>query len=890
MHQLRAFYKRVGAIFRRTHRDADLEDELRVHLDMLVEENISRGMAPAEARRAARLSLGGQDQIKEAVRDQRGLPFLESLVQDVRFALRMLRKNPGFTAAAVLTLALAIGVTTGIFTVVYGTLLRTLPFPEPSRLVQLSEIYQGHKEDMSVTASQLRRLHDFDRPFAAIAGFTNVHFNVAGSAGAEHVRAMPVSADFLRVLALHPEAGRDFAPEEDTGAGTQVALASHALAVRHFGSAQAAIGQTILLDGNPYTVIGVMPPQFPEAANILDGGTLFDLWIPLARVARTVGSGENIDVVARLRPGATWPEVSAATELAKVDFHKEFPGDAGESEHMAFLPLAELVGADLHSYLFTLFGATGFVLLIACANISNLLLARGSSRSREVAVRMALGASRGRLIRQLLTESTVIAVAGGALGFLLAAWTIPLLVAVTPTGSALDPTGIPRIHDIRVDGIILVFAVVISLLTGALFGIVPAFSAGNADLTLDLKEGSVSAGTGRRRARLRQGLVAAEFALSLVLLTGAGLMIATCARLLGTNPGFDPHHVLTLEFWLDGSSYDTTPKVAAFYDEIERKVSAIPGVQSAGIVGAGLPLERGGNEPVRIPGQTVRFAPNYREASPGYFRAMGMPLLQGRGILDSDTADSNHVVVINEAFIRNFLKGPNPIGVHVYVADVPYEVVGVVADAKSNLDQVARPAVFVPSAQTTYGVSALFEGWFPRHLAVRTSGDPLALSRAVRDAFRSVDSSIPIGATVSMDQMMSRSVALRSFIMFLLSLFAGLALILAAIGIYGVISYSVSQRTREIGIRIALGAHPSAILSMMLAQGLKLVVAGAAVGLIAAFMLVKLLQDLLFGVTMRDPLIFLLAAAVLVAVSLAACLIPARRAMRVDPVSAMRYE
>jgi predicted permease len=539
-----------------------------------------------------------------------------------------------------------------------------------------------------------------------------------------------------------------------------------------------------------------------------------------------------------------------------------------------------------------LFGATGFVLLIACANVSNLLLARGSARTREVAVRMAMGASRTRLLRQLLTESMLIAVAGGVLGIAVVREGITALVAVGPSGTAMGPVGIPRINDIRVDGTVLLFSLAISFLTGALFGVFPALFAGKTNLNTELREGSAGAGIGRGHARLRQALVAGEFALSLVLLTGAGLMIATCAKLLNTNPGFDPHHVLTMEFWLGGTTYDTTPKVAGFYSAVERKLAELPGVQAVGVVGAGLPLERGGNNGVRIPGpnQSKTWSTNYREASAGYFGAMGMAMREGRGILETDTNGSSRVVVVNEAFAKRYFPGQDAVGEHVFANNTLCEVVGVVADAKSRLDAAAVPSTFIPAAQASYGTSNLFEGWFPRRVVVRTAGDPLAFSRELKEAVASVDSSVATGTIISMDQMMSQSVGLREFMMMLLSLFGGLALILASVGIYGVISYAVSQRTREIGIRMALGARPGEVLGMILTQGLKVVMAGVILGGIAALMLTRLLQGMIYGVSVRDPLVFVIGTLALVAVSVAACYIPARRAMRVDPMVALRHE
>ena len=544
-----------------------------------------------------------------------------------------------------------------------------------------------------------------------------------------------------------------------------------------------------------------------------------------------------------------------------------------------------MIGQGMRPFLLVLLGAIGFVLLIACANVANLLLARGSSRGREIAVRVAMGASRARLVRQLLTESMLIALAGGALG---------LAVAGSGLGSllAMAPSTLPRVGDIRLDGWIFGFTFVISILTGAVFGIAPALYATKTNLNETLKEGEGRASAGAGRARLRQGLVIGEFALSLVLLSGAGLMIATFAKLINTNPGFDPHHVLTMQFWLTGSKYNSTPEIMRFYRAVEQRIEGLPGVTAAGVVAAGLPLERGGNNGVRIAGpkESEWISMDYREITPGYLQAIGTPLKQGRGFTQSDSEASNPVVIINEVAARKYFLDQSSIGKHLYVSGVLCEVVGVVGDAKSYMDKPAEPTTFIPAGQAKSGTSKLFEGWFPRSIVVRTMGKPLILSQALREALAEADPLVPTGAVRSMDQVLSHSLALRSFMMLLLTIFGGLALVLASVGIYGVISFAVSQRTREIGVRMALGAKPADVLRMILAEGLKLVAVGVVLGVAAALMLTRLLEGMVYGVSIRDPLIFLLVNLLMVAVSLAACYVPSRRAMRVDPLVALRYE
>jgi putative ABC transport system permease protein len=811
---------------------------------------------------------------------------MNTLWQDLRYAIRTLGKNKGFTAIAVLTIALGIGANTAIFTVVYGVLLRPLPFPQPDCIVQLAETYQAESDEMSVTWNQLERLRDFSQLFEHIAGYTDVGFNLATGNEAEHVRGVPASAEYFQVLGVHPALGRDFLPEEDRGDGLRVAILSHELWLRRFGGDAAIIGQKILLNGDAYTVIGLMPAGFdPRANSELNPGVRADVWVPLALVAKSAGSGENIGVIARLRPTVSTGQLRSQMDIVTRDFRVRYPNDVGQELVMSFRPYQAMIGAGMRPFLLVLLGAIGFVLLIACANVANLLLARGSSRGREIAVRVAVGASRSRLFRQLLTESMLIALAGGAIG---------LVVANAGLGSLLKmaPSNLPRLSDIRLDGWVFAFTFLISILTGAVFGIAPALYATKTNLSESLKEGEGRASAGTGRARLRQGLVIGELALSLVLLTGAGLLIATFEKLMNTNAGFDPHHVLTMQFWMTGSKYNSTPDVMKFYRAVEQRIEALPGVTAAGVVAAGLPLERGGNNGVRIAGpkESEWISMDYREITPGYFQAVGTALKQGRGFTDSDSGASNSVVVINEAAARKYFQDQSSLGRYLYISGVLCEVVGVVGDVKSYVDRPAEPTTFVPAAQAKLGTSKLFEGWFPRSIVVRTTGNPLLLNQALREALAATDPLVPTGAVRSMDQVLAHSLALRSFMMMLLSIFGGLALVLASVGIYGVISFAVSQRTREIGVRMALGARPADVLRMVLREGLKLVAVGVVLGVASALMLTRLLESMVYGVSVRDPLIFVLVNLLMVAVSLAACYVPARRATRVDPLVALRYE
>jgi putative ABC transport system permease protein len=811
---------------------------------------------------------------------------MTNLWQDLRYALRILRKSPSFTAVAVLTLALGIGANTAIFTIVYGVLLRPLPFPEPDRLVQLAASFKEQTDELSLNWTQLNRLYQHSSPFQHIAGFTETGYNLAVGNAAEHVNGMPVAADYFRVLQVPPVLGRDFVADDDRGEGQRVAIVSHGLWTRRLGADPRAIGRTILLNGEPFIMIGVMPKSFTSLGQLgAPDTTSPEIWTPLALVAKTAGSGTNIGVIARIKPGVTQAQLDAQMNLVEQDFETQFVRDFGHSLHVMFLPYQRMIGADVRPFLFVLFGAIGFVLLIACANVANLFLARGGLRGRENAVRTALGASRRRIFQQLLTESMLVALAGGAVG---------LLVAMVGLSSllALAPVDLPRASDLRLDPLAFAFTFALSLLTGALFGLAPAFDAVRSTINDSLKEspGRTSAAPGR--ARIRQALVVGEFAMSLVLLTGAGLMIATFSQLMRADAGFNPHPVLSMQFWLVGSKYKTSADIAGFYQALVQRQESIPGVQAAAIVAAGLPLERGGNNGVRIagPNSSEWYNADYREITPGYFRTMGIPLRQGRVFTDADTATTARVAVVNDAFAREHFPGRSALGEHLYISEVLCEIVGVVGDVKSYLDQPAPPTMFVPAAQAGFATSGLFEGWFPRSVVVRASVDPLSLSRAVRDAVVAVDPMVPTGQMRTLEQVLSRSLALRNFMRVLLTVFASLALLLASVGIYGVISYTVSQRTREIGVRMALGARPADVLRLVLAEGLKLILVGAALGLASAFALTKLLGGLLYGVSATDPLIFSLVTVMLVGVALAACYVPAHRAMRVDPIVALRYE
>src|SRR5258708_9044443 len=678
---------------------------------------------------------------------------MTTLGQDLRYGVRVLAKAPGFTAIAILTLALGIGANTAIFTIVYGVLLRPLAFPQPNGTLRLAESYKDLMDAKSLTAAELDRLRRYREPFEYIAGYTDVGYNLAAGNAAEHLRGTPVNAEYFRVLGVHPMLGRDFLDEEDRGEGQRVAIVSYGVWTRRLGGDPSKIGQTISLNGEPFTLIGVMPRDFSPIGDEGSPNTgTPEIWTPLALVAKTVGSGENIGALARLKPGVTRAQLEAQTQVVTEDFRREFPNDVGAELQLSFLPYRRMIGLDERPYLLVLLGAIGFVLLIACANVANLLLARGGMRGREISVRIAVGASRGRIFQQLLTESVLIALTGGALGLFAAYLGLGSLLAVAP----ID---LPRAESIHLDRAAFAFTFFCSLLTGAIFGLAPALRTASVSVTESLKEGGRT-GTSAGPARLRQGLVVAEFAMSLVLLTGAGLMIATFSKLLDTDPGFNPRPILSMQYWLIGSKYNSTPEIDTFNRALVQRLQSLPGVEAAGMIAAGLPLERGGNNGVRIAGLNASeyYNTDYREVSPGYFRAMRIPLRQGRLFSDADSSSSDRVVVVNEEFAREHFAGRSPLGGHLYVSgDLTCTVIGVVCDVKTYLDQPARPTTFISSAQASYGTSKLFEGWYPRSVVLRANVDPISLARAVRDTLASFDPLVPTGPVRSMQPLLSPS-------------------------------------------------------------------------------------------------------------------------------------
>jgi predicted permease len=877
---------RLRALFRKEELDRELSEEMAFHLEKQIEQNVAAGMSAEEARFAALRKFGGVEQTKEDCRDAWGLRFIDTLIQDIRFGLRQLRRNPGFTAVAVLTLALGIGANTAIFSVVNAVLLRPLAYQDAERLVVI--LHYGTSPVAPANFVDWRHQnHVFERMGAAEYWTPNL----AGIEKPEQISGLHVTSDILPLLGVQPLMGRMFLPEEDQRGREHEIVLSFRLWQQRFGGDPHILGQTMTLDGEKYTVIGVMPRDFRFAPF---WATKAVLWAPLPLADRIADrNGNSLRVFARLKPDVTLEQARAemATITARLD--QQYPGTNRE---YVVLPLKEKVVGDIRPALLVLLGAVGFVLLIACANVAHMMLARAAARQKEVAVRTALGAGRSRVIRQFLTESLLLTSMGAGVGLLLAVLAIRALIA-------LSPEGIPRVESISLDGHVLLFMLAVSVLTGLAFGLTPAWQATAFNLSGSLKDGGRGSTEGIRRNRLRSLLIASEFALALILLVGAGLMIRSFAALEAVDPGFDPHNVLSFVVNVTGSGVASGASRVAFFQELLERTRSLEGVRSASGINH-LPLAGDlwtrdyliEGKAVPLPGEVPEAV--YRVAMPGYFRTMNMTLLRGRDIAESDRMSAPAVVVINQEMARLCWPGADPLGKRIALADTLQNahwmtVVGVVKNVQEH--DWAAPLlseVYLPVLQTPeYFADA--HSQFPYlylTVVVRTSGDPAALMPAIRNEVRALDGTVTISQVQTMEQAVADATAQPLFYLLLLGTFAAVALVLAAVGIYGVVSYSVSRRTHEIGIRMALGAKRSDVLKLVTGQGMILALVGTAVGAVGALPLARLISSLLYGVHPTDPVTFGVVAGVLTAVALLACYIPARRAAKVDPIVALRNE
>lgn len=805
---------------------------------------------------------------------------METLWQDLRYGTRMLLTKPGFTLIAVITLALGIGATTAIFSIVNAVLLRPLPYPDANRLLYIGQQYRS----VLAGAGEPKFLfwREQSKSFEAMAAYSSygdTGGNLAGGGEPAFVRGLRVSEDFFRVLGVYPAVGRAFTGAEDTPGSARVAIMSDALWQSRFGGNPALLGQTVSLNDHPVTIVGIMPPRFHV-------GFGADVFVPM-RARPDANYDPNATVIGRLNPGATIDHAEAELKVVADEYRAAFPRHMQDIESIGVQPYQELLTGGVAQLLWILLSAVVFLLLIACANVANLQLTRAAARKREIAVRIALGAGTARIVRQLLTEGVLLAVVGGGAGLLLAVWSAELLKALMPEGL------LPTVAEISVDWRVLGFAFTSAIATGLLFGLAPAWQARKVDVNTALKENSSKGGT--VRGRLRGALVVAEVALSLVLLIGAGLLIRTFTNLLSVTPGFDPNNVLTCQLTLNGERYDSTNEAAAFYRNALDRISALPGVESAAITNK-LPLDWQFNMPVVFPDNPDQLhSVQFRMISPDYFRVMKIVVKHGRAFSDADNASAPPVVIVNEAFAQRFFEDQDAMTKQLSVGrgtnDPMRQVIAVVGDIKqSGLDRPAPPMVFVPIPQMPDKLMAAVRTFTPAHFVVRTTGSPLSLGAALKGEVAALDPTLALSAISSMEEISARSVARQRFNMSLLGLFAGLGLGLAAVGIYGVISYTVAQRTNEIGLRIALGAQRGDVMRLVLTQGLTLAMLGTTLGLACSFGLTRLMESLLFGVSATDPLTYAGVAFLLVLVSLVACYVPARRATRVDPMVALRCE
>jgi putative ABC transport system permease protein len=818
---------------------------------------------------------------------------MNGLLNDLRYGARMLRKNPAFTAVALFALALGIGANTAIFSVVNALLLRPPPFKDPDRLVYLWETNPKIGLDRGIVSpSDFADWREQNGVFEHISAWRTWFYRISGGGDPEQVWGVRTSPDFFQLLGVETLLGRSFVPEEEQPGRDHVVIVSHGFWARRFGADPDLIGKTITIDDKPFTVVGILPSDF----NLFGGSRAYDLWMPFDFTSGRRGRDDySLIVFARLRAGVALERAQADMSAIADRLERTYP-ETNRDRGVKVITLQENQISTLRPALLLLLTAVGLVLLIACANVATLLLARGAARQRETAVRMALGASRARLIRQSLTESVLLASLGGALGLLLASWGLDLLRSLLPTG--VDE--MPRVDWIGIDRTVLVFTLLISLLTGMVFGVAPAVLGARTELNEALKDSGKSSAGGARGRGVLDSFVVGEIALAMVLLLGAGLMIRSFGKLLAVEPGFDPENVLTMQVWLPESRYAERIKIATFYEQALERISALPGVKSTSAVDflpssgwgdmTGFALE-GRASPA--PGQEP--VAQYCVIDGDYFRVMGIPLLKGRPFDTHDRDEAHGVAIVNEAMARRYWPGEDPLGQRIRPAfpdtKTPWRpkggnawltVVAVASDVKElgPIDE-AVPAFYLPYLQNP---SALMR------LVVRADAEQMDLVSGIRREVLAIDKDQPVTEIKTMKQFLSESVFRRRFNTILLGLFAAVALILAVVGIYGVMSYSVTQRTREVGIRMALGAQRRDVLRLVLWRGMALMLAGVGIGVAGGLALTRLMSSLLFGVSATDPMTFVLISLLLTGVALGACFVPARRAMKVDPMVALRYE
>ena len=880
--KFRTLWTRLRDTLRTAPSDLDFQTEIEEHVRLLAERYRRGGMTPEAAMLAARRQFGNTARLLEDRQALQTLPAIERVRGDLTYAARMLRRNPGFAAAAVITLALGIGANTVIFSVCNAVLLKPLPYAEPDRIVMLWE-RMGNGQPITVAPANFVDWRAESRSFTDMAAVRTSSFILGGQSDAARLASGNVSAGFFTLLGVPFVLGRDFLPEEDRPGQNHVAILSHRLWRERFGADPAVVGRTVTLNDDSYTIVGVLPAAFQFATNAADfqARSQADIWVPLALDPLKLQRGTHpLRVIARLKPGVALTGAQAELDVIGANLARLYPGD-NRGKGIAAVPIAEQVTASVRVALQALLGAVGLVLLIACANVANLLLSRAAARQREMAVRVALGASRGRLAQQLLTESLLLAGIGGIAGFVFAGTAVAML-------SPHLPADLSRAAGILVDARMLLFTVAISLATGLLFGLGPLFGARHSNAAESLKQTSRTASG--LQSRLRSGLAVAQIAIAIVLLIGAGLMAKSFWALLNVAPGFQPESILTARLSLPRSRYPDNPRIAAFERELLERLRGRPGIQSAGFA-TYLPLSGSDNGwAFSIEGRPplptgVFIMAKYRPVSPGYFETIGMPVLRGRSLTFADTRESPWVVVINSAMARRFWPDEDPLGQRLRFSGPTWRtVVGVVGDVlHEGLDGTSKPEMYMPVAQAANIESG-------PTIVLRTTVDAGVASAELRAAVAAIDRTLPVDRIEPMEQLVAGSVAQPRFRTLVLGAFSLLALVMASIGIYGVMNYLVVQRTREFGIRLSVGATRTDVLRLVLGRATTLIAIGTCLGLAAAAGLARFIATLLFGTTPLDPVTFAAVPIVLASVALAASYLPARRATRIDPMVALRHE
>jgi predicted permease len=880
------------SFWRRQKRDSELDEELQSHLQMAAQDRTDRGEAPDEARDAARRELGNVGLIKEVTREMWGWASFERLMQDLRYGLRVLLKSPGFAAVAILTLALGIGANTALFSVVNGVLFNPLPYPHPEQLVWLAESKPNFVTG-SISFPNFQDWQKSNQTFTSMGLSRGYSYNLTGLGEAEQLRARLISSGFFDVLGVSPAIGRSFALGEDAIGVAPIAMISGGLWKRKFGSSPEVVGKSLTLNGKAYTIVGVIPASFELS---LGGFHDIDVYVPIGQWNNPLlpkrGAGLGFHGIGRLKPGVTIEQARADMQRVTGDLAAAFP-DTDKGIGAGVFSLKQTMVKGTQTFLLVLLAAVGFVLLIACVNVANLMLARSMVRTREFAIRTAMGASKGRLLRQLLTESLLLAFTGGAIGLLLAGWGTKVAIAQLPVT-------LPRAAEIGLDMRVLLFTLLITLACGIFFGLGPALKSARPNLHDTLKEGGRGGSGSRHRA---QGVfVVVEMAMALVLLIGAGLMIRSLSALWNVNPGFDSHNLLTFGVALPPSMNMSDPAaIRAALRQVNRELAAVPGVQAVSLSWGATPIVSDDEDLFWIEGKPKPTSDNEMSMAlsyvveESYLNVMRTPLERGRFFTPQDNENSAHVVVVDDSFAKEYFGGTDPIGQHIVLTNKGgrAEIVGVVAHVKqwgldSDDKEKLHAQLYFPYMQLPDEAMAL--SWNGTGVMVRYDSKMPAVAESMSAAIKRISSEHVMTSTQTMDSIISDSLATQQVSLILLGAFAVLALGLASSGIYGVISYVVQQRTQEIGVRMALGAKKADVLRMVLGTGMAMAGIGVAFGLAAAIGLTHLMADLLFGVSATDPLTFILVAVLLTIVALAACYIPARRAMRVDPMIALRYE